>query len=438
MVVERRGSVIQSSVCGNPPGEDRRDKTKPFEIAKRDVWEAWKRVRSKHGGSGIDGQTVEDIEGDVGNQLYKLWNRMSSGSYMPQAVQRVEIPKADGGMRPLGIPSVIDRVAQTVVKQALEPVLERVFHSSSYGFRPGRSAKQAVMAARAHCWRYNWVVDIDIQAFFDSIDHTLLMKAVRHHTDCAWMLLYIDRWLKAEVVLAEGTVEERMRGTPQGGVISPLLANLYLHYAFDTWVDREFPDIRFERYADDIVCHCHSMARARKFLAALTERFTRCGLTLHPQKTRIAYCKDDKRRGQWEHTSFDFLGFTFRPRAACSRTGHRFVGFNPAVSRRALKRMGREIRHWNLQRRTDKRLADLGRMFNPILRGWINYFGWVNKSGLVELLKRLNLRLARWAMNKYKKLRGHRRKARRWVRSYIRAHPRDFAHWTFIYPRMVG
>jgi group II intron reverse transcriptase/maturase len=271
------------------------------------------------------------------------------------------------------VPSVIDRVAQTVVKQALELVLESVFHSSSYGFRPGRSAKQAVMAARAHCWRYNWVVDIDIQAFFDTLDHTLLMKAVRHHTDCAWMLLYIDRWLKAGVVLGDGTMEERKRGTPQGGVISPLLANLYLHSAFDEWVGRQFPHICFERYADDIVCHCRHEAEAREFLAALTERFSRCGLTIHPQKTRIEYCKDDKRCGQFGHTSFDYLGFTFRPRMACSRAGHRFVGFNPAVSRQALKRMGREIRHLKLQRRPDKTLADLGRIFNPILRGWINY-----------------------------------------------------------------
>lgn len=414
-------------------------KAKSFDISKREVWEAWKVVRSKKGGPGIDDQSIDEFEQNLGDNLYKLWNRMASGSYMPVGVKRVEIPKPDGTTRPLGIPSVTDRIAQTVVKRKLEPELERIFCDSSYGFRPNRSAKQAVMAARRNCWRYAWVVDVDIKSFFDVIDHDLLMKAVRHHVTDSWMILYIERWLTAPVVHADGLAGHRSRGTPQGGVISPLLANLFLHYGFDHWVKTHHPGIVFERYADDIICHCRTEAAARVFLNALACRFDECGLTLHSGKTKIVYCKDNKRPGNAEHTSFDFLGFTFRPRKAFSpQSGNHFVGFNPAVSSKALKRMGLVIRRWNLHRRSDKSLADLGRMFNPIIRGWINYFGWVNKSAMVEMFKRLNLRLARWAMSKYKKLRGHRRRARHWIRQYLIHNADTFAHWRFLYPRLTG
>lgn len=439
MVAERRGSVNRSSSLNNLTGEDSVRKTKSFDISKREVWEAWKAVRSNQGGPGIDGQTIEAFEQNIADNLYKLWNRMASGSYMPRGVKRVDIPKPDGSTRPLGIPSLSDRVAQTVVKRRLEPELERVFSDSSYGFRPNRSAKQAVMAARKHCWRYAWVVDIDIKSFFDEIDHDLLMKAVRHHAADPWIVLYIGRWLKAPVVLKDGSTEQRSRGTPQGGVASPLLANLFLHYAFDHWMAMRHPSIVFERYADDIICHCHTEWAARKFLSDLATRFEQCGLTLHPSKTKIVYCKDDKRRGTSEHISFDFLGFTFRPRRAYApKSGNHFVGFNPGISNKALKRMGLVVRRWNLHLKSSKTLADLGRMFNPILRGWINYFGWVNKGALRELFKRLDLRLARWVMKKYKKHRGHKRRARLWVRQYLIHNPDVFAHWRFVYPRLTG
>ena len=414
-------------------------KTKSFDISKREVWEAWKVVRSNRGGPGIDEQTIEEFEQNISGNLYKLWNRMASGSYMPKGVKRVDIPKPDGSTRPLGIPSVFDRVAQTVVKRRLEPELESVFSDSSYGFRPNRSAKQAVMAARQNCWRYAWVVDIDIKSFFDEIDHDLLMKAVRHHVTDRWMVLYINRWLTAPVVLSDGSMEQRSRGTPQGGVVSPLLANLFLHYAFDHWMATRHPSIVFERYADDIICHCRTEWGANKFLNELTIRFERCGLMLHPIKTKIVYCKDDKRRGTSEHISFDFLGFTFRPRLACApKTGICFIGFNPGVSNKALKRMGLVIRRWNLHLKSSKTLADLGRMFNPVLRGWINYFGWVNKAALREMFKRLDLRLARWVMKKYKKHCGHKRRARLWIRQYLIHNPDVFAHWRFVYPRLTG
>jgi group II intron reverse transcriptase/maturase len=227
------------------------DRAKPFDIPKREVWEAYKQVRANQGAAGVDGQSIADFEADLANNLYKLWNRLSSGSYFPPPVRRVDIPKGDGKTRPLGIPTVADRIAQTVVKRFLEPLVEPRFHDDSYGYRPGKSALDAVGAARRRCWRYAWVLDLDIKAFFDSIDRDLLMRAVRKHTDCPWALLYIERWLKAPVQTAEGSLIERERGTPQGGVVSPLLANLFLHYAYDTWMRRNHPGVRFERYADD-------------------------------------------------------------------------------------------------------------------------------------------------------------------------------------------
>jgi group II intron reverse transcriptase/maturase len=272
------------------------NQAKPFSITKRQVWEAYKRVKANRGGAGVDGQTLLEFEEDLENNLYKLWNRLSSGSYQPPPVKRVEIPKADGGIRPLGIPTVADRIAQMVVKQVLEPALEKQFHPDSYGYRPGKSAHQAIWRARKRCWDNDWVVDLDIKGFFDNLDQTLLMRAVRHHTQDNWVVLYIERWLKAPVQLPDGTRQERTKGTPQGGVISPLLANLYLHYAFDLWMQRSYPSIRFERYADDAVCHCRTQAEAEHLKEALKRRFAECGLELHPEKTRVIYCKDDDRR----------------------------------------------------------------------------------------------------------------------------------------------
>jgi len=264
------------------------DKAKPFDIPKREVWEAFKRVKANQGAAGVDRQSIADFEADLSNNLYKLWNRLSSGSYFPPPVRRVDIPKADGGTRPLGIPTVADRIAQEVARRYLEPYLEAVFHTDAYGYRPGRSAIDAVRQARQRCWRYDWVLDIDVKAYFDSIDWERLLKAVRHHTDCRWVLLYIERWLKAPVQMEDGSVVPRTAGTPQGGVISPLLANLFLHYAFDAWMSRTYPHIPFERYADDAICHCKSAEEARALWSALQDRFAACKLVLHPEKTKIA------------------------------------------------------------------------------------------------------------------------------------------------------
>jgi RNA-directed DNA polymerase len=405
------------------------NEAKPFCISKWEVWEAYKRVKANKGAAGVDGQSIAEFEEDLKNNLYKLWNRMSSGSYFPPPVKRVDIPKDDGGTRPLGIPTVADRVAQTVVKRYMEPVLEKYFHPDSYGYRPGKSAIEAVGVARQRCWRYDWVLDLDIKGFFDSIDHGLMMRAVRKHTDCKWLLLYIERWLKAPVQMEDGSLIHRDKGTPQGGVISPLLANLFLHYAFDVWMKRQYPQIPFERYADDGICHCRSKAEAEGLRVAIGRRFAECGLELHLQKTKIVYCKDDNRRGEYPEQKFDFLGFTFRPRIAKERSGRFFVSFIPAISNKAAKSIRDTMRQWKLHRRTDKSMDDLARMFNPVLRGWINYYGSFYKSAIYRVLQHLNDILVRWASRKYKRLRGHKGRAGLWLQRIVHRQPRLFAHW---------
>jgi RNA-directed DNA polymerase len=409
-----------------------KSKGKPFDISKWMVKEAYLRVRANKGAAGVDGVTIERYERDLQGNLYKLWNRMSSGSYFPPPVKAVEIPKAGGkGVRILGVPTVDDRIAQTVVAMYLEVPLEQVFHPDSYGYRPGRSALDAVGRCRERCWRKDWVVDLDIKAFFDSVDHSLMLKAVERHTDRKWILLYVRRWLQAPVQQPDGTLVTRDRGTPQGSAISPTLANLYLHYAFDTWLARRFPTIQFERYCDDAVIHCASQEQARIVRDALAARLAEVGLELHPDKTRIVYCKDADRRGDHEVTSFTFLGYTFRPRLAKNRWGKHFVSFLPAVSKDAIKAMGREIRSWHLAKRSDKSLGDLARMFNSIVQGWINYYGRFYKSMLYPVLRRINEHLVRWAMRKYKRLHRREKRARELLAKASQQSPRLFAHWRF-------
>ena len=366
------------------------DRAKPFNIPKREVWEAYKSVRANKGAAGVDGQSIAEFEADLTNNLYKLWNRMSSGSYFPPPVRRVDIPKGPGktGTRPLGIPTVADRTAQMVVKRFLEPLVEPCFHRDSYGYRPGKSALDAVGVARERCWRYDWVLDLDVKGYFDSIATDLLMRAVRRHTDCPWVLLYIERWLKAPVQMADGSLIGRDKGTPQGGVISPLLANLFLHYVFDLWMRRNHPNIPFERYADDMICHCSSEEQAQALRVFLEQRFTECGLMLHPEKTKIVYCKDDDRRGNYPSAKFDFLGYSFRPRLARRRQGKIGVSFSPAASDKACKRIRQTVRSWGIPRRSDKSLNDLAKMFNSYIRGWINYYGKYYKSALYPTLRR--------------------------------------------------
>jgi len=405
------------------------NKAKPFCISKWEVWEGYKRVKANQGAAGVDGQSIAEFEEDLKDNLFKIWNRMSSGSYFPPPVRRVDIPKDNGGKRPLGIPTVADRIAQTVVKRYLEPILEEHFHPDSYGYRPKKSSIEAIGVARQRCWRYDWVLDLDLKGFFDSIDHGLLMRAVRKHTDCKWVLLYIERWLKAPVQSEDGSLIHRDKGTPQGGVISPLLANLFLHYAFDTWMQRQYPQILFERYADDGICHCRSKTEAEGLQVAIERRFAECRLELNLQKTKIVYCKDSNRRGDYPEQKFDFLGYAFRPRIAKERSGQFFVSFIPAISNKASKSLRDTMRRWRLHRRTDKSLDELAQMFNPVLRGWINYYGSFYRSALYRTFQPLNNILAQWATRKYKRLKRHKRRACQWLQCIMHRQPSLFAHW---------
>jgi RNA-directed DNA polymerase len=311
---------------------------KPFCITKKEVWEAYKRVKANKGAAGVDEQTLKDFEKGVKDNLYKIWNRMSSGSYFPLPVLTVKIPKKNGGERKLGIPTVADRIAQQVVKARLEPELEPLFHEDSYGYRPKKSALEAVGRARERCWRYDWVIDLDIKGFFDNLDQNLLLRAVRKHALEPWIVLYIERWLKAPRQEEDGRLVPREKGTPQGGVISPLLANLFLHYALDRWLAVNYPQVPFERYADDAIVHCRTEGQAQEMRKAIAERLRSCGLELHPEKTKIVYCKDDSRKGTYSNESFDFLSYTFRPRKARNRKGKFFINFSPAVSEHSVQR----------------------------------------------------------------------------------------------------
>jgi RNA-directed DNA polymerase len=405
---------------------------KPFDISKREVWEAYLKVKENQGAPGVDGKSIADFEADLKNNLYRIWNRMSSGTYFPPPVLAVEVPKPhDGGVRVLGVPTVGDRIAQTVAARHLEQRVEPVFHSDSYGYRPRRSALDAVAACRQRCWKYDWVIDLDVRKFFDSVPWDLILKVVRHHTDARWVVLYVTRWLAAPLQLPDGTMRQRDRGTPQGSAVSPVLANLFMHYAFDTWLTREHPGVRFERYADDAVVHCRSEAQARHVLTAIENRMRQVGLALHPDKTKVVYCKDGTRRGSHEHTSFTFLGYTFRARPARGKDGRAFTSFLPAISKDALKKISREVHSWRLHRRTGLSFTDLAKMINPVVAGWMQYYGRFYRSALYHLLERINAYLMRWIRNKYKRLRAA-RKARRSLRGITTRYPRMFAHWKWV------
>ena len=406
-------------------------RSKPFDIPKKLVWEAYQKVAANKGAAGVDGESIEQFEADLKGNLFKLWNRLSSGSYFPPPVRAVEIPKPGkpNEVRTLGVPTVADRIAQTVVCMVLEPGVEPLFHPDSYGYRPERSAHDALAVTRKRCWENDWVVDMDIRAFFDTIDHGLLMRAVERHTSVAWVLLYVRRWLVAPMQRPDGTLVSRDRGSPQGSSISPLLANLFMHYAFDTWMARNYPRVPFERYCDDVVVHCRSKAQAELVRERISSRLAECGLELHPTKTRLVYCKDVKRTSSYEHEQFTFLGYTFRPRLAKSKHGDFFVSFAPAVSRDNLTRIRHVIRGWRLHRRSDMTFQEIIAHINRHVAGWIAYYGRFRKSELYVALRGINTFLMRWAVRKYKSLKRRPKRAWAWLRDVADRVPWLFAHW---------
>jgi RNA-directed DNA polymerase len=414
--------------------DGQRPSGKPFDISKQEVWRAWEKVRANKGAAGADGVSLQEFEAGLKDNLFKVWNRMSSGSYFPPPVKAVEIPKAHGrGTRMLGVPTVADRVAQTVVAARIEAVAEPVFHPGSFGYRPGRSALDAVGACRENCWTHDWVIDLDISKFFDSVPWDLVLKAVQAQVGLPWVILYVKRWLAAPVQMPDGTLAERDRGTPQGSAVSPVLANLFMHYAFDAWLAREFPDCPFERYADDAVVHCRARSQALQVLEALSERLEQVGLRLHPEKTKIVYCRDEKRRRAWNGpVSFDFLGYTFRARRMLgTRSGKAFTGFGPAVSKTALATCSAVVRSWRLHHHVNLTEADLARWINPIVRGWMEYYGRFYRHELYPLLARINYYLVRWLRKKYKRLRSFKAALAAWKRA-VAQRPGYFAQWRWV------
>ncbi len=430
MEMERRGCVKWSKLKFNSQEEEILEKTKPFTISKQLVVKAYKSVKANAGAAGVDQQSLEDFEKDLKDNLYRIWNRMSSGSYFPPPVKAVPIPKKTGGVRILGVPTVTDRIAQMVVRMMFESTVEPYFYPDSYGYRPNKSALDAIGITRQRCWKYDWVIEFDIKGLFDNIDHTLLMKAVRKHTDNKWIILYIERWLKAPMQMPDGEITARTRGTPQGGVISPILSNLFLHYVFDVWMNRKHPSNPWCRYADDGLVHCRTEQEAQKILSELKQRFEACGLELHPEKTKIVYCKDKKRKREYPNTKFDFLGYSFCRRVVKNiKQNEVFVSFTPAVSKAAQKSMRAETRKSGIRNRTDLELKDIAKIYNPVLRGWIAYYGRYQRSALYPVLRHFNKTIMAWIMRKYERFKGHKTKAANLLKKILAEKPNLFAHW---------
>jgi RNA-directed DNA polymerase len=382
----------------------RKEMTKSLPVSKQMVWESYLKVISKQGGAGIDLESIEMFNANMSSNLYRIWNRMSSGSYFPPAVRTVFIPKKQGGYRPLGIPTVSDRIAQGVVKDYLEPLLESIFHSGSYGYRPGRSAHDALSECQRNCIEKSWVLDVDIKGFFDTISHSILMELLGGHTQEKWILMYVERWLKAGIEQEDGSIKARIQGTPQGGVVSPLLANLYLHHAFDKWMEIRHPGNPFERYADDIVIHCESKQEAEQMLEELQLRMHEFELSLHPEKTKIVYCKNYQRNDSYDNESFTFLSYGFQPRTIKSKFNKtkRLLVFGGAISNAAKKSIRTSMKAVLKTQWSTQSLEWFAEKLNPKIRGWINYYTRFKRDEVYAVFYYLNELIRRWIRNTYK------------------------------------
>jgi len=409
------------------------NETKSIPISRQMVWKAYQKVRSNQGSAGVDAISMQEFDANRSKYLYKLWNRMASGSYFPPPVKEVAIPKKDGSVRKLGVPTISDRVGQMVVKMFIEPRLEAVFSPSSYGYRPGKNAHQAIARVRENCWKQDWVIDLDIKGFFDNIDHNKLMLAVEKHVSENWVLLYIKRWLEAPVFTTSGNlIAKQGKGTPQGGVISPLLANLFLHYAFDKWLEKTDSSVKFSRYADDVIIHCKSKVHAEQILELVHQRMESVRLELHPKKTKIVYCRDYRRKEKYPIVKFDFLGYSFQPRSAFSKkTKKLFIGYDCAISISSRKQIADKLEALNVNKLTFKSIVGVAQYLNPMIRGWINYYGKFKMYELTKVFRLLSRRLVWWARKRYKRYKTSIRKAYNWLTNVRKQYPTLFYHWNF-------
>jgi len=407
------------------------DETKSIPISRQMIWAAYKRVRANQGSAGIDSISMKEYDAERSQHLYKLWNRMASGSYFPPPVKEVEIPKKDGKVRKLGIPTISDRVAQQAIKMYLEPRFEKIFSPNSYGYRPGKNAHQALEQVRTNCRRTDWVIDLDIKGFFDNISHSKLMLAIERHVPESWVKLYLKRWLAAPVLTKSGELKTKEgKGTPQGGVISPLLANLFLHYGFDKWLEQTDSSVKFSRYADDVIVHCRSKQQAERILELINERMKSIDLELHPEKTKIVYCKDYRRRGSYPIVKFDFLGYSFQPRTTKSkRNSGLFLGFDCAISISSRKRIADKLGDMEVEKMTFKSVVGIAQKLNPMIRGWIQYYGRYRMSELHRVFRLLNQRLTRWARKRYKRYKTSIKRSYKWLSRVQEQYPTLFYHW---------
>jgi len=433
MELERRVGIIQLELPLTTSVKGRRTKgvtAKGIPITRSMVWQAYKKVRKNKGSGGVDGMSLKTYEKHLEDNLYQLWNRLTSGSYFPKAVKQVSIPKRDGRQRKLGIPTIADRIAQQVIKDHLESRFEREFHENSYGYRPLKSAHQALEEVRKNVWKKDWVIDMDIKGFFDEVSHELLMKALKRHVPEKWVLMYIKRWLEAPIETESKELEYRKgQGTPQGGVISPLLANLFLHYVFDKWMGKTFPTLMFVRYADDIIVHCGTEKEAEKVLAAIKSRMEECRLRLHEEKTKIVFCKKYKKQSDGKIVKFDFLGFSFQPRPSAMKKGGMFLGYDCAISQSSKNKIIEEIKSTKFQRWTNRSIEEIAEFFNAKILGWINYYGKFRKHRLNSLFRVFERRLIEWARRRYKRLGKSYIKASKWFYRFKLGNRTLFAHW---------
>lgn len=407
------------------------NETKSVPVSRQMVWAAYKKVKANKGSAGVDEISMEEFDANRSKHLYKLWNRMASGSYFPPPVKEVEIPKKDGKIRKLGVPTISDRIGQMVIKDYLEPRFEAIFSPNSYGYRPNKNAHQALESVRNNCRKTDWVIDLDIKGFFDNIDHGKLMLAIEKHVSEQWCLFYIKRWLNTPVQTKSGElVQKQGKGTPQGGVISPLLANLFLHYAMDKWLELKHKTVKFVRYADDAILHCQSKAHAEQMLNAIGERMEACGLELHPEKTKLVYCRDYRRQGKYPEVKFDFLGYSFQPRTTKSRkTGNLFLGYDCAISISSKKRIADKMEDLNIVGLTFKSIVGVAQFLNPYIRGWVTYYGKFRKHEMNLIFQLLHKRLVRWARRRYKRYKTRVNRAYMWLDTIRKQFPNLFYHW---------